>query len=293
MNADKFKMLKCAPGKNNNNNKVKDSCYTDEDILNIREAWNDRHPDMKITSGGTHEIWNELKMNMQDVCNNESCWLRQTFKENNIGSELTSYTFAPKSPKTWIKNPREWLSSLDIEKVMKQYEKSYPNFDFMGPSPIDFDTKMMTTNGKKCVWEELCNFDLKKQLGKGKRKIGIIFNTDTHDLGGSHWISLFINIKQEDNYIFYFDSNGNLIPKEINKLSEKIIKQAQELGIPDLKLYKNTLEHQKTNTECGMYCLYIIISLLEDKNTYKQIMKERIKDEDVAKLRSEYFNKEL
>ena len=34
----------------------------------------------------------------------------------------------------------------------------YDNFDFIGPSPIDFDT--MVEN--KCVWPEICNFDLIK-----------------------------------------------------------------------------------------------------------------------------------
>ena len=31
---------------------------------------------------------------------------------------------------------------MDILDVMKQYEKAYKCFEFMGPTPIDFDTKM-------------------------------------------------------------------------------------------------------------------------------------------------------
>ena len=63
----------------------------------------------------------------------------------------------------------------------------------MGPTPIDFDTKMM---GNQCVWAELCNLNLQEQINSGKTKLGIIFNTDKHTGGGVHWLSLFINIKK-------------------------------------------------------------------------------------------------
>ena len=108
---------------------------------------------------------------MQDVCSNESCWLRQKFMEGNVNNEMMNYTFAPKSPKTWSNNPNEWLSSLEIESVMKQYEKYYKCFVFLGPSPIDFDSHKFFG---ECVWEELCNFNLEKLINKGIKKIGIV-----------------------------------------------------------------------------------------------------------------------
>ena len=45
---------------------------------------------------------------------------------------------------------------------MKQYENVYKCFEFLGPSPIDYDTHMH--NGD-CVWEDLCEFNLKKAMG--------------------------------------------------------------------------------------------------------------------------------
>ena len=53
---------------------------------------------------------------------------------------------------------------------------------------------LICENGK-CVWEELCKFELEKQIEKGKNKIGIIFNLDKHYQSGSHWVSLFIDIE--------------------------------------------------------------------------------------------------
>ena len=64
---------------------------------------------------------------------------------------------------------------------------------------------------------------------KGKRKIGIIFNTDPHYLDGSHWICMFIDTRKK--YIFYFDSNADKTPKQINNFVNKIISQGNSIGI--------------------------------------------------------------
>ncbi|MBT7790583.1 MAG: tetratricopeptide repeat protein, partial [Calditrichaeota bacterium] len=73
---------------------------------------------------------------------------------------------------------------------MEQYERAYPYYRFIGPSPIDYDSQMAYG---ECVWNELCNFNLKKTIDRNKTKIGIVFNTDPHYMGGSHWISMFID----------------------------------------------------------------------------------------------------
>ena len=295
MKKQEFIKLNCAPSRNGLS---EFTCYKSNEILKMKENWNNRHPDVKIVSQEIKEIWEELKNNMEETCNNEACWLRQKFMENENNNELLQYTFAPKAPKSWLKNPTEWLSSLDINKIMKQYEHDFPNFDFIGPSPIDFDTFLSTEN--KCVWEELCHFSLKKHLSKGKQKIGIIFNTDKHNEGGSHWISLFINIEKGKNYIFFFDSNGVTAPPEIKVLRDRILNEAKnDLGITDLTYYENKKSHQKGNTECGMYSLYLIIELLTEAelddgvHTIDYFMNDWIPDKTVQRLREVYYNKDM
>jgi len=275
-----FKKANCAPS----TEKKDYTCYSDNALMKMKNLWNARHPDSKINTDSTYEIWKQLKLNMQDVCDIESCWLKQQFISNDVDNELSSYTFTPKSPKSWSKNPTEWLSSIDIENVMKQYEKTYKCFDFIGPSPIDFDARVMYG---KCVWDELCNFSLKAHIKKGKNKIGIIFNTDPHYLNGSHWISLFINIKKR--FIFFFDSNGDPVPKEIDVLCKRIIEQAKALNIV-LQFSQNApFEHQFENTECGMYSLYFISSLVMDKHDYSYFMKHRVTDAMMKQTRFKMF----
>jgi len=190
-NSNIIKRAKCSAATDDKEVKTY-SCYSDDALLKMKSLWNARHPDVLIESDNPKQIWTALKDNMKNVCDIETCWLRQKFISHKLDKELVSYTFAPDAPNSWKKNPTEWLTSVDIEKVMKQFENRYKCFDFIGPSPIDFDKHMLYG---ECVWEELCKFNLKSLIKKGKSKIGIIFNLDPHYLEGSHWVSMFINTK--------------------------------------------------------------------------------------------------
>ncbi len=275
--------VKCSPEKTNDY-----TCYSDNSLLKLRNFWNVRHPDRRINTEEPRDIWNHLKTNMCSLCETESCWLRQKFIKEGLDKELLQFTFAPKAPDSWKKNPNEWLSSVDIENVMNQYEHKYPSFQFIGPSPIDFDTIKMYD---QCVWEELCKFDLYSYLHSGKTKIGIVFNTDPHYKGGSHWVALFINVPKK--YIYYFDSNGNQPQNEVKIFIERVKTQGQNLGINFNVMSNYPFEHQRQDSECGMYVLYFITQLVTNKKEPSFFGKTRITDEEMNKLRKEYFNQDL
>jgi hypothetical protein len=284
----KFIKLSCSP-ENDNKSLNSFTCYSDEDLHKLRDIWNARHPDKPIQTDDSKEIWTTIKSYYNKTCNKESCWIKQMVKNSKLEKELMD-SFAPESPEDWKKNPNEWLSSVDIMQVMRQYEKKYKCFDFIGPSPIDYDTLEM--HGK-CVWEELCHFNLAEQIKKGKTKIGIIFNTDPHYKGGSHWISLFINIKKGT--IFFFDSAGDKIPNQIMKFVNDIIDQGNTLNQKiDFKFDENhPVEHQYGNTECGIYSLFFIVHMLEDKITAHYLKTHILKDEYMENFRKVYFNSDL
>ena len=281
----KFAAEKCSPKPSKES--LKFSCYTSATLHKLRDIWNKRRPDSKITSNDPREIWDALKILMATTCNRESCWLRKLFKKNNLSSKLRNYTFAPKQPKEWKKNPYEWLSSVELLQVMKQYENAYPSFEFLGPSPIDYDVKKMFG---ECVWEELCEFKLKDFIKRGKTKIGIIFNLDPHDLEGSHWMCMFIDIKKKE--IYYFDSYGDGPPRRLSRFMNEVKRQSRALGTP-YKILKNKRRHQFSESECGMYCLYFIIQLLKGTKTFDSLTKQRINDKKVKELRRIYFNQNI
>jgi hypothetical protein len=280
--------VNCSPKEKDDINEF--SCYTNDSLLKLRDKWNARHPDSKIKSNNPKEIHRRLSEYLSDVCNKESCWLKQSHHfSGNISKDLKE-SFAPITPREWKKNPNEWLSSVDIMKVMKQYERAYKCFDFIGPSPIDFNKQKLYG---ECVWEELCNFSLQDEIKKGRFKIGIIFNTDPHDKPGQHWISMFINIKK--NLIFFFDSTGDPAPKEILQFVDNI-KQQGKLISPRIEFKYDTsenTEHQNGNTECGIYSLFFIVQMLEDKMSTKYLKTHRIDDNHMSKFRKIYFNESL
>jgi len=276
--------LNCSPKPKNEINDF--SCYTNKSLFKLRDLWNARHPDAKIKSSSPKEIHNKLSSYLGSVCNKESCWLKQKGVFGKVDNE-TADSFAPETPKEWKLNPNEWLSSVDIMDVMKQYEKAYKCFDFIGPSPIDFDTRKLYG---ECVWDELCNFSIKDQLRSGKTKIGIIFNTDPHNKPGEHWISMFINIKKKK--IFFFDSAGDGPPKEVMVLVNRIIDEGKNM-IPKMNFVFDSnqgVEHQYGNTECGVYSIFFIVHMLQDKTTDHYLKTHILKDEYMQEFRHIYFN---
>jgi len=280
--------LSCSPSSKKKHNKPY-SCLSDEILYKLKQMWNDRHPDAYIHTKNTEQIWNTLKQNMSNVCNKESCWLKQEFTKGQM-KHLLDNEFAPKSPDEWKKNPNEWLSSVDIMTVMKQYEDTFKCFNFIGPSPIDYDFKK---EGGTCVWDELCNLSLKDEIKRGINKLGIIFNLDRHYQPGSHWVSLFINIKK--GIIFYFDSAGAKIPKQIMKLVDNIIEQGKHLATPITLVFDQNYpkEHQYGDTECGVYSLFFIIHMLEDKIDGQYLKKNILNDKFMENFRNVFFNAEL
>ena len=121
----------------------------------------------------------------------------------------------------------------------------------------------------------------------------VLFNTDPHNKPGQHWISMFINIKKKK--IFFFDSTGDKPSEEIMVLVKRIEEQGLNLN-PKLKFKFDSnegIEHQYGNTECGIYSLFFIVHMLEDKMTEHYLKTHILKDEYMTKFRHVYFNDSL
>ena len=278
----KFKKVICHPKinktKKNNNN----FCLKNENLLkSIKKKYNHRHPDIKITSTNPTQIHKQLQNKLSNVCYEERCWIKSLYNEKS--KKLIDKYFAPAYSKKWLKNKNTWLNSLDISNVMKQYEELHKNFLFLGPSPIDFNT----IQNNICIYPEICNLNLSNMRQRKINKIGIIFNTDYHYQSGSHWVCVFIDLKK--NIFFYFDSTGDEAQDEIINLYKKLKSQNNKLKYKSNKNHK----HQYKNTECGVYCLYVIINLLEENITINTLKTKKIKDDEIEKYRNIFFNPPL
>ena len=279
-----------------------ESCFTIEALRNIANKWNETNPNMKIeyndtTSGKT--LWSSINNVMSSKCNNEVCWIKQDFiKDSSLSKDLLK-NFKPLMPKKWHDKPNEWLNTIDIRDVMNQYETKFPEFEFIGPVPMDFDSKV---GFGQCVIDELCKISLKSLIDKGKAKIGVIFNLDKHNESGSHWVAMHCGIDNNGNggndgnssnsrngSIYYWDSYGMKPNSEVVVLMNKLKTQGTELGY-NMQIKLNNVRHQYKNSECGVYCLYFLTSLLEGKS-FNEIIKNIISDDKMNAKRKDFFAK--
>ena len=274
-----FKPLNCHPSINKNKTKKNRFCLKNKNLLQtLKKKYNYRHPDIKIKSSNPEKIHKDLTKNLSHICYEEKCWIKNLFKTNE--QKIIDKYFAPKHPKKWFKKERSWLDSLDIARVMNQYEETYDNFRFLGPSPIDFNK----IKHNMCIYPEICNLDLSKMRQKKIDKIGVVFNTDYHYEPGSHWICVFIDLKK--NIFFLFDSSGEEKLPEIEEFYQQLKKTNHKLK------YKSNenFPHQRNNGECGIYCLYVLTKLLKGEITINSLKKKRIDDIEMSKYRKIFYN---
>jgi hypothetical protein len=201
-------------------------------------------------------------------------------KKNQIIKEY----LRPKQPDDWKNDEDKWLNSLDIENVMNQYEEAYPNFEFMGPYPIDFAAPdpYNKDSQPKCLIQEMCEIKTSIALSNGTQYIGIIYNLDPHFKSGSHWVAVFIDLIKHKTY--YFDSYGMEAPQQIQKFMKWLTTQDNKM-----KLFYNGRRFQYNNSECGMYSMYFIIRMLMGDD-FKKFTKLAPPDSFMLDLRNWLFS---
>jgi hypothetical protein len=269
-----FNLYQCNPGTLKS---TRTTCLPMEMLERLRTAWNERYPSHKIAASIKRKetLWAALRerMKKQYECASEYCAVQKLGgPEEKRGA--ADY-FRPSKPADWDKKPRDWHDTESIAAVMEQYEDAYPNFDFIGPTPIDFDARPTGSFGS-CVMNELCNFNMSELRASGKDSIGVVFNLDPHDRPGSHWVCAYIDIRH--NHAYYYDSYGYEPCAEIRRL----LRRCREQGCKNI--YWNDIRHQRKTSECGTYCMYVIISLLKGLS-FTDICKNRIDDDIMNSIR--------
>ena len=330
------------------------SCYKLQTLREMAHGINNHteHNIAGINKRGREDLWRDIYaiMNERSACKSEMCWIKDNIIDKLAGhvkEEIRRKTFRPIMPLSWEKNMNEWLSTIDIAAVLRQYDDNYPEFKLHGPTPIDFHLKDGSGN---CKVDDLCAINLNDLLNKGTRKIGIVFNTDPHYKSGQHWISLYVDLyddscffggkhgrrgkyrKHKRKYkkhkkdkagdvhkihhvkngviktrediheqehqnenenqkrcsgMYYFDSQGRAPPENILNLMENLCKQGDNCNIKFQKLY-NDVQHQKGNTECGIYSIHFLTTMLHGTK-FLDYIKDIKGDKVMEDLRKEFF----
>ena len=259
-------------------NAYEGTCFTTEALKKIIRAYNNKTNKTNIGKIKLNQNKNGLVKDLsnkfcKDYDTIDFCILNDDrWQGSSDIQSLIKKFFKPPSPK----GKYDWLSSIDIADVMEQYEKKYPDFIFLGPVPIDFD-EILTEVGQMNL----------KTLANKKKRIGIVFNTDPHNMPGEHWISMFIDLN--DKTICFFDSTGDKPPQQITDLINKLVEQCKDIKVLSPVTIINKKQHQFSGSECGIYSLFFIIQRLSGKSC-NSIFNNVIKDEEMNSNRKIIFS---
>lgn len=277
------------------------TCYNQDELSALIKGWNESFPTNKITlidqelldswnqlqteiekynkqcegtnfpldSLMTELLWCSLNTKMKSYCKTESCWIdakevMQKIQKRSpkLYENLNEDVFLPKGTKEKL----GWLSTTEIDNVMKQCEKAFPNFKYSGCVPSDH----YILNPDEIP-------DLNALLRKGLKYSAIVFNLDESDQPGSHWITVFFDWSHQT--IEHFDSTGEPPIENIRKFIDSFH--------PKKKLI-NKFPHQKGNSECGVFSLFYVKRRLEGL-TFSDFQVSRIPDSEMENYRKFFF----
>nr|QBK88481.1 MAG: Ulp1 protease [Mimivirus LCMiAC01] len=275
---------RCSPSYN-----FKDgSCIPIDLMVAMAKAYNKYNPDNKISlKSNLHTLVphkykayliKQLKKDdrLGQVCDSQRCWIKQDYinaMQSSYREELTRNVFRPKGPQGKF----EWLGTFNVQDVMEQYEKKYPDFIFMGAVPIDFDD-FPEYGIKDLDFDDLLN-------NKKKSKIGVVFNLDKRNESGSHWVALYADLNK--GRIYFSDSNGIKPKPRIRKFMRRIARYSKKLGKNPIVDHNKT-QHQSGGNACGIYSLNFIIKMLEG-GSFEDYQNNKIKDKEMNINRDVYF----
>ena len=291
---------KCAPSKKYDGV----SCFTIESLIRMAIAYNYKcHKTKQGTPIKIYEnkkyLVKELTNALKQVCNDQLCWVEQDFIKELNDAEINANTFRPKITQGRF----NWLNTTNINEVMDQYQKVYKDFKFLGAVPMDFDD--IPSYGIRNM-----NFDDLKS--KGIDRLGIVFNLDESWQRGSHWVSMFADLKK--NQVYYFDSYGTKPKKKVKNFVNRIATwlynrnykqkttELSESAIEDSFMGKNKnhiesalknieynkVRHQFKNSECGVYSINFILRLLKGE-TFDYITNNITSDDQINECRPFYY----
>ena len=271
----------CSPAASSTANSISGStCYTKPQLLAIAQAYNKKFKDTITLSVSKEELWNAIDKRM-NTCSNEWCWMDRLHLEK-VFQQHGSSPFRPLRPE----GKNQWLSTFDIRDVLKQYESIYPDFIALGPVPMDFC---------KLAYNEVCRLNLKQILSKGKKRVGIVFNTDPSNKPGKHWVSMFIDLTGNPDQweVNYFDSFGKsaVAPEVLDLINH--LKSQNPNFIIKMNCRDNVctsrINHQQLNTECGVYSINFIVERLNGKSWEDMVVNNIYDDALISERRKLFF----
>lgn len=307
IDSDKIKPIskndqKCAPALRYENG----SCMKLDILLQIIEGYNKYHTDNKIKL--CKNIKDEKKYKRYLVYQLRHRFPNKSQREifddpfvqnlsDELKHEIENFIWRPVGPVN-----EEWFSTVDLDGILYQCERVYPEFKYGGTLPRDAQKHNSLKKTKE---------DYISMFKKGIRQYGIVYNTDKLYQSGQHWNALFVEIIENndgttDSSIEFFDSYGvepnsdvedhmKFIAEAITEYfgSKCLVKKnkqnlVKEFNCSNIDLKVNKERAQYGNNACGPYSTYFIKSRLNGM-TFDEFCKSKFTDDHVNALRKKWL----
>jgi hypothetical protein len=254
-------------------------CASDGVIEKIASFIEDK-TDKKINDA--EQVVEEAKKILQ--CDTEECILKSKEFIKTLESGEIQIIQKDLDERYKVNGPAETtqlLNNFHIDKTLESWAGSIEHFLPIEFQYIDF-TKYNT---------ELETLDIENVYKNGIRCVGCVLNTDSTGGRGKHWICVFIDMRNDQDWtIEFFNSSGN--PPAISviewmmKIEMRMKKYKPNIHIKQVIVSR--IVHQKSRTECGPYCLYFIFNRLNGV-PYQEFSNSPIPDEKVTEFRKHLF----
>jgi hypothetical protein len=169
------------------------------------------------------------------------------------------------------------LSNVHIDETLARWAARFPDF-----FPCPFAMMDFERNGD--LFGEIDLADVVggravADLGPGRGRVrrpfasfGCVLNTDVSSGPGKHWVAVFVDARAGAGAPFtveFFNSTGQPPPRPLVRWMERArgqldrFRASQPAGGPVLVLPPSRVEHQRSDTECGLYSLFYLRCRLE------------------------------
>lgn len=202
-------------------------------------------------------------------CTSESCIINHpTFRDFaekwGVASQELTRELELRYKAPGPRNSFELLSNNHIDSTLRRWARVYPDFFPCTFAMMDFDK-----NGDRFGTIDLLSvIDGRESVNLGPgigmvvraaTTFGCVLNTDVSTGGGKHWVAAFVDCRPSNKKwtVEYFNSAGNPPPRPVTGWMERTRARLQQRH-PTTTVAVTTVDHQESQTECGLYALYYI-----------------------------------
>jgi hypothetical protein len=245
-------------------------------------------------------------------CNSESCVLahpdlrrfvveKRLLPEAALNQELET-RFKASGPR----GSTGLLSNFNLDETLQRWARVFDEFHPCPFAMMDFDRtrEAFAAADLPAVLEGRAPLDLGPGFGTVRRPAACyacVVNTDHSTGPGKHWVAVFVDARPPPGApwtVEYFNSAGHPPPKAMVGWMERNRARLAEYraGLPScrgrvcdvISVPVTDVDHQESQTECGLYALYYIRRRLEG-TPYSFFFQRRVPDSAMTAFRAHVF----